>query len=218
MAFFRKSEEKQHFEDLELLRQEILKAKMPPSVEGYAVKELDKLEKTPAEAAEYAIGINHLEYLVSLPWNVHTEDNLDLHHVEIVLNREHAGLSLAKERILEYLAVRTLEIQRDFRLLVVDDEEIARANLKHILEKEGYQVVAVTNGAEAIVQMEKTSFDLVLTDLLMLEVGGMELLRQVKDRYPQTDVVIITGFATVPSAVEALQKGAYHYLAPWRIR
>jgi ATP-dependent Lon protease len=213
MAFFRKSEEKQQFEDLELLRQEILRAKMTPSVENYAVKELDKLGKTPAEAAEYAIGINHLEYLVSLPWNVHTEDNLDLHHVENVLNREHAGLPLVKERILEYLAVRTLEIQRDFRLLVVDDEEIARANLKHILEKEGYQVAAVTNGAEAMEQMEKASFDLVLTDLLMLEVGGMELLQQVKDGYPQTDVVIITGYATVPSAVEALQKGAYNYLA-----
>jgi len=213
MAFFRKTEDKQQFEDLELLRKEILKAKMPPSVEGYAVKELDKLEKTPAEAAEYAIGINHLEYLVSLPWNVHTEDNLDLHHVENVLNREHAGLFLVKERILEYLAVRTLKIQRDFRLLVVDDEEITRANLKHILEKEGYQVDAATNGAEALEQMENTYFDLVLTDLLMLKVGGMELLQQVKDRYPQTDVVIITGFATVPSAVEALQKGAYHYLA-----
>jgi ATP-dependent Lon protease len=213
MAFFRKSEEKQDFEDLELLRQEILKAKMPPSVEGYAVKELDKLEKTPAEAAEYAIGINHLEYLVSLPWNVHTEDNLDLHHVENILNREHAGLSLVKERILEYLAVRTLEIQRNFRLLVVDDEEITRTNLQHILEKEGYQVVSASNGADALEEMEKAPFDVVLSDLLMLKVGGMELLQKVKDRYPQTEVVIITGYATVPSAVEALQKGAYHYLA-----
>jgi ATP-dependent Lon protease len=213
MAFFRKSEEKQQFEDLELLRQEILKAKMPPSVEVYAAKELDKLEKTPAEAAEYAIGINHLEYLVSLPWNVHTLDNLDLRHVENVLNREHAGLSLVKERILEYLAVRTLEIQREYRLLVVDDEEIARTNLQHILEKEGYQVAVAANGAEALEQMKRVSFDLVLTDLLMSKVWGMELLRQVKDRYPQTEVVIITGFATVPSAVEALQEGAYHYLA-----
>lgn len=213
MAFFRKSEEKQEFEDLELLRQEILKAKMPPSVESYAVKELDKLGKTPTEAAEYAIGINHLEYLVSLPWNVHTEDNLDLRHVETVLNREHAGLLLVKERILEYLAVRTLEIQRDFRLLVVDDEEITRANLQHILEKEGYRVAVASHGAEALEEMEKSSFDLVLTDLLMLKLGGIELLQKVKDRYPQTEVVIITGYATVPSAVEALQKGAYHYLA-----
>ena len=213
MAFFRKSEEKEQFEDLELLRQEILKAKMGPAAEGYAIKELDKLGKTPVEAAEYAIGINHLEYLVSLPWNVYTEDNLNLQHVENVLNREHAGLSLVKERILEYLAVRTLEIQRDFRILVVDDEEITRANLKHILEKEGYQVSVAANGAEAMAEMAKGSFDLVLSDLLMLKVSGIELLQQVKDRYPQTDVVIITGYATVPSAVEALQKGAYHYLA-----
>ena len=92
MAFFRKSEEKQQFEDLELLRQDILKAKMPPSVQGYALKELDKLGKTPAEIAEYAIGVNHLEYLVSLPWNAQTEDNLDLAHAEEILNREHAGL------------------------------------------------------------------------------------------------------------------------------
>ena len=213
MGFFKKPEEKQQDDDLALLRQEIIKAKMPSSIELFALKELDRLEKTPPEAAEYAIGINHLEYLVSLPWNVHTEDNLDLQHVENVLNREHAGLSLVKERILEYLAVRTLEIQRDFRILVVDDEEITRANLKHILEREGYQVAAAANGVEALEEMEKSSFDLVLTDLLMLKVGGMELLQKVKDRYPQTDVVIITGYATVPSAVEALQRGAYHYLA-----
>ena len=62
MAFFRKSDEREQFEDLELLRQEILKAKMPPSAEAYAIKELDRLGKTPVEAAEYAIGINHLEY------------------------------------------------------------------------------------------------------------------------------------------------------------
>jgi ATP-dependent Lon protease len=212
MAFFRKSDEREQFEDLELLRQEILKAKMPPSAEAYAIKELDRLGKTPVEAAEYAIGINHLEYLVLLPWNVNTEDNLDIQHVENVLNRQHAGLSLVKERILEYLAVRTLEIQRNFRLLVVDDEEITRTNLQHILEKEGYQVVSTANGAEALQQMEKAPFDVVLSDLLMLEVGGMVLLQKVKDRYPQTEVVIITGYATVPSAVEALQKGAYHYL------
>jgi ATP-dependent Lon protease len=213
MAFFRKSDEREQFEDLELLRQEILKAKMPPSAEAYAIKELDRLGKTPVEAAEYAIGINHLEYLVVLPWNVHTEDNLDIQHVENVLNREHAGLSLVKERILEYLAVRTLEIQRDFRLLVVDDEEITRNNLQHVLEKEGYQVVPAADGTEALQQLEKSPFDAVLSDLLMLKVGGMELLQKVKDRYPQTEVVIITGYATVPSAVEALQKGAYHYLA-----
>jgi ATP-dependent Lon protease len=96
---------------------------------------------------------------------------------------------------------------------VVDDEEIARTNLEHILKKEGFQVVAAVNGAEAIEYMESAPFDLVLTDLLMTKVGGIELLETVKTRHPGTEVIIITGYATVPSAVEALQKGAYHYLA-----
>jgi len=212
MAFFRKPEEKPEIDELEALKQEVLKAKMPASAEGYALKELQKLEKTPADAAEYAIAIRYLEYLVSLPWNVLTDDNLDLGHAESILNREHAGLAQLKERILEYLAVRALKVQRPFRVLVVDDEEIARTNVEHILKKEGYAVATATNGMEALEQLRDGAFDLVLTDLLMMKVGGMELLEKIKSDYPATEVIVITGYATVPSAVEALQKGAYHYL------
>lgn len=213
MAFFRKSEEKQEFEELEALRQEVLKARMPPAAEGPALKELQKLEKTPSEAAEYAIAIRYLEYLVTLPWNLLTEDNLDLAHAEGILNREHAGLFHVKERILEYLAVRTLKTQRAFRVLVVDDEEIARTNVEHVLKREGYYVAGAINGVEALDQLRTGTFDLVLTDLLMMKLGGMELLEKIKSDHPTTEVIIITGYATVPSAVEALQKGAYHYLA-----
>ena len=186
MALFGKSEEKQQSEEIELLRQEVLKAQMGSSAEDYALKELEKLEKTPAEAAEYAIGVNHLDYLVTLPWNVPTEDNLDLVHAERILSQEHAGLHQLKERILEYLAVRTLKVTRNYRLLVVDDEEIARSNLEHILKKEGYDVSLAEDGAEALKHMESTQFDLILTDLLMINVGGMELLEKVKDRFPNT--------------------------------
>jgi ATP-dependent Lon protease len=213
VGLFRKSDEKQPTPELELLQREVLAAKMPLPVETHALNELEKLDKTPPEATEYAIGINYLEYLVSLPWTAHTEDNLDLEHVEQILNKEHAGLSRSKERILEYIAVRKLKIQQKFRVLVVDDEEIARTNLEHILIKEGFHVVTAANGAEAIEYMESAPFDLVLTDLLMTQVGGIELLGIVKSRHPGTEVIIITGYATVPSAVEALQKGAYHYLA-----
>ena len=212
MAFFRKPEEKQEIDELEALKQELLKAKMPASAEGYAVKELQKLEKTPADAAEYAIAIRYLEYLVSLPWNVLTDDNLDLAHAESILHREHAGLTHVKERILEYLAVRALKVQRPFWVLVVDDEEIARTNVEHVLKKEGYAVATATNGMEALERLKAGAFDLVLTDLLMMKVGGMELLEKIKSDYPTTEVIVITGYATVPSAVEALQKGAYHYL------
>ncbi|MFC1515658.1 endopeptidase La [Thermodesulfobacteriota bacterium] len=213
MGIFRKSDEKQPTPELELLRREVLKAKMSPPAETHALHELEKLDKTPLEATEYAIGINYLEYLVSLPWNAHTEDKLDLEHVEHILNKEHGGLSRSKERILEYIAVRKLKTQQEFRVLVVDDEEIARTNLEHILIKEGFHVVTAVNGAEAIEHMASAPFDLVLTDLLMTKVGGIELLEIVKTRHPDTEVIIITGYATVPSAVEALQKGAYHYLA-----
>lgn len=213
MALFGKSEEKHQVEEIEALRREILKAQMPRSAEISAVKELERVKKTPSNACEYAIGINYLEYLVRLPWNVHTEDNLDLQRAERVLNEEHAGLPQVKERILEYLAVRTLKIQRKFRCLVVDDEEIARRNLEHILKKEGLEVATAINGAEALKQMGAAQFDLVLTDLKMDRVDGMMLLDEVMNQYPNTGVIIITGYATVPSAVEALQKGAYHYIS-----
>ncbi len=213
MALFGKSEERQQLEELEELRQEVLRAQMPGSVEAVALRELEKLEKTPVEAAEYTIGINHLEYLVSLPWSVHTKDNLDLSRAERVLNEQHAGLHQVKARILEYLAVRTLKLQRKPRLMVVDDEEIARTNLQHILEKEGYEVATATNGVEALEQMNSAGFELVLTDLRMLELGGMELLERIKSRHVDTEVVIITGYASVESALEAVQKGAYHYLS-----
>ncbi|MCK5172690.1 MAG: endopeptidase La, partial [Planctomycetes bacterium] len=134
-------------------------------------------------------------------------------HVEHILNKEHEGLSRSKERILEYIAVRKLKTQQKFSVLVVDDEEIARTNLEHILKKDGFHVITANNGAEAIEHMESVPFDLVLTDLLMTKVGGIELLEVVKTRYPSTEVIIVTGYATVPSAVEALQKGAYHYLS-----
>lgn len=213
MALFGKSEERQQLEELEELRQEVLRAQMPGSVEAVALRELEKLEKTPVEAAEYTIGINHLEYLVSLPWSVHTKDNLDLSRAERVLNEQHAGLHQVKARILEYLAVRTLKLKRKSRLMVVDDEEIARTNLQHILEKEGYEVATATNGVEALEQMNFAGFELVLTDLRMLELGGMELLERIKSRHVDTEVVIITGYASVESALEAVQKGAYHYLS-----
>ena len=99
------------------------------------------------------------------------------------------------------------------RILIVDDELIARQNLEHILRKEGYVTVCAENGEAAIRQLEHGEFDLVLTDLRMQPVDGMELLRTTKQLFPNTEVIMLTGYATVNSAVEAMQKGAYHYVA-----
>ncbi|NLI82090.1 MAG: sigma-54-dependent Fis family transcriptional regulator [Deltaproteobacteria bacterium] len=99
------------------------------------------------------------------------------------------------------------------RILVVDDESITRENLTHILNKEKYQAVAVENGLKALRELEKTEYDLVLTDLRMEQVDGMQVLKRAKELYPETEVIMITGYATISSAVEAMQKGAYHYIA-----
>jgi DNA-binding NtrC family response regulator len=102
---------------------------------------------------------------------------------------------------------------KQVRILIVEDEFIARENLEHVLQKEGYQTVALDNGVKALKELEKTEFDLVMTDLRMQQVDGMQILERTRELYPDTEVIMITGYATVSSAVEAMQKGAYHYLA-----
>jgi DNA-binding NtrC family response regulator len=104
------------------------------------------------------------------------------------------------------------------RILIADDESIARDNLEYLLRKEGYETVSVENGAEAIRELEKRQFDLVMTDLRMHPVGGMEVLLRTKELCPDAEVIVITGYATVSTAVEAMQQGAYHYIPkPYKI-
>ena len=104
------------------------------------------------------------------------------------------------------------------RILIVEDELIARENLDHVLSKEGHDTVAVESGFQAFQELEKGEFDLVMTDLRMQQVDGVQVLERTKELFPDTEVIMITGYATVSSAVEAMQKGAYHYLAkPYKI-
>ena len=104
------------------------------------------------------------------------------------------------------------------RLLIVDDEEIALSNLQHVMEKEGYQVTATQSGAAAVALLEKQDFDVVLTDLRMEGVDGMDVLKVSRARQPGAEVIFITGFATAESAVQALKHGAFYYIAkPFRL-
>ena len=93
------------------------KARLPENVTTVALKELERLEKTDPSAAGILIGTTYLDYLVSLPWNRYTEDNLDIERAERGPESRHYGLALVKERILEYLAVRTLRNMGTFRIL-----------------------------------------------------------------------------------------------------
>jgi len=98
------------------------------------------------------------------------------------------------------------------RILIVEDEDISRDNLLHVLRKDGHDCEAVVDGAQAISMLEAKDFDLVLTDLRMNKVGGMEVLEAAKTMRPNAEAIILTGYATVETAVEAMNKGAYNYL------
>jgi DNA-binding NtrC family response regulator len=99
------------------------------------------------------------------------------------------------------------------RILVIDDEVIARENLTHVLTQEGYTVTSVDSGEEALQELNKTEFELVLTDLMLRGMDGIRILERVKEIHPYTEVIVITGHATVATAVVAMQKGAHSYIA-----
>ena len=101
---------------------------------------------------------------------------------------------------------------RDGQLLVVDDEESLRITTAAILEKEGYLVDTASSGDEAIALLGEKDYDLVLTDLHMEGGDGLSVLNQIRRHSPLTISVVLTGFASVESAIAALQEGAYDYL------
>jgi DNA-binding NtrC family response regulator len=109
-------------------------------------------------------------------------------------------------------------MSRQGRLLVVDDEQIALNNLGRVLTREGYEVALEQTGTAALARIEQEAFDIVLTDLRMEKVDGMELLKATRARHPDTEVIMITGYATAETAVEAMKQGAFYYIAkPFRL-
>ena len=104
------------------------------------------------------------------------------------------------------------------KLLIVDDEKVAVKNLEHVMKKEGYEVTATQSGANAMAHMDKLQFDVVLTDLRMEKVDGLQILEKCRKDWPDTEVILITGYATLESAVNAMKQGAFNYIAkPFRL-
>src|SRR5690242_5054702 len=98
------------------------------------------------------------------------------------------------------------------RILIVDDQEMMRDSLASTLVREGHEVVACWDGVAAIAKIENGKFDLLITDLKMPKMTGIELLQEVKRLRPELPVVLMTAFATVQTAVEAMKLGAYDYI------
>ena len=97
-------------------------------------------------------------------------------------------------------------------ILIVDDEDTLRHFLRLALEDEGYRVSEAADGQSALDLLERETFDLALVDLRMAGVDGLEVMRQFRQRSPETQIIILTAYASVPSAVEALRHGAHDYL------
>lgn len=98
------------------------------------------------------------------------------------------------------------------KILVIDDEDIVRTSCSRTLVPEGYEVNLVKNGFDGLSLLEQRPVDLVLTDLKMPEIDGIEVLRRIKDKWPQIEVIIITGYQTVDTAVKSIKLGAFDYL------
>jgi len=109
-------------------------------------------------------------------------------------------------------------VDEGISILILDDEPIVCNRLKVALQKMGYEVETYTDSVAALQRLEEKDFDIVVTDLKMENVDGIQILEAAKKKNPNTEVIIITGFATSEAAKEALKKGAFDFIAkPFRL-
>lgn len=106
-----------------------------------------------------------------------------------------------------------MNTDRKTQILILDDEPIVCKRLHPALEKAGYTVETFINSSEAMERVKVKEFDIVITDLKMEGVDGMTFLTTVKERSPTTEVIVITGFATMETAKESYQKGVFDFVA-----
>jgi DNA-binding NtrC family response regulator len=99
------------------------------------------------------------------------------------------------------------------RIMVIDDEEIVGKRLKPALEKRGDIIESFVNSKNALMRLTEEHFDIVITDIRMDEIDGLEVLDYIKSHSNDTKVIMITGYATVEVAREALAKGAFDFIA-----
>jgi DNA-binding NtrC family response regulator len=108
-------------------------------------------------------------------------------------------------------------MDQEFEILLVDDEAIVGKRLREALEKNGHRVEVFDTGRAALARLEEKSFDIVVTDVRIDEIDGLDILAAVQKHSPRTKTILITGYATVEVAREALAKGAFDFIAkPFR--
>ncbi len=152
--------------EVEEFRRKIEAAKMTEEAEKQARRELDRLSRLPTAAAEYGVIRTYLDWLVSLPWSVITEDILDINHASEVLDQDHYGLEDVKKRILEYLAVRKLRLERSEELAAEPLDDIRRVREGVILCFIGPPGVGKTSLGRSIARAMGRKF-------IRISLGGM---------------------------------------------
>ncbi len=152
--------------EIEEFRKKIEAAHMPPEAEKQARRELERMSRLPTAAAEYGVIRTYLDWLVSLPWDKVTADDLDIAHARQVLDEDHYGLEDVKERILEYLAVRKLRAERREELAAVDEDVIRRVREGVILCFVGPPGVGKTSLGRSIARAMGRKF-------IRISLGGM---------------------------------------------
>ena len=98
------------------------------------------------------------------------------------------------------------------KILIVDDEPEMRIAITEALKREGHQTEAAENGADALLRLEGEAFDLVISDVKMPKMSGQDLLREIKEQWPHTQVIMMTAYGTIDNAVESMKQGAFDYL------
>lgn len=159
-------EEDEQAAEVEEFRKKIEEAGMPEEAEKQARHELERMAHLPVAAAEYGVIRTYLDWLVSLPWSKITVDNLDIKHARDVLDQDHYGLEDIKERILEFLAVRKLRLERKDELEQVPEDEIRRVREGVILCFVGPPGVGKTSLGRSIARAMGRKF-------VRISLGGM---------------------------------------------
>ena len=99
------------------------------------------------------------------------------------------------------------------KVMVLDDEPIVCKRLQPALEKLGFEVDTFTQSLEALHEIQETTYDIIITDLKMKGIDGMRFLQEAKKQHPETEVIVITGFATLDTAKESFQHGVFDFIA-----
>src|SRR5262245_19856198 len=105
-----------------------------------------------------------------------------------------------------------MERNKKYDILVVDDEPLIRESLYEILRIDGFRAHMASSGEEAVTLMKGQKVDIVLTDMKLPRMSRLELLSKTKESHPETEVILITGYGSIETAVEAMKKGAYDYI------